>query len=302
MRVSEDTPEPAEADRTLTAYPHRDQAPLAAVKTLLKREWLLEAMERQRQLAPSICGLERRSGLSREEFLESYYAPGRPVILTGELEGCRALDLWSPSYLKSKLGQAPVEYQGGRSANPSFETEIHRHRRETTFDRFIDAIEAEPGNDAYITANNAAHNRELLIALAGDMPPLPKYLTADSEAMLWIGSAGTFTPLHHDLTNNLLVQFVGRKRVKLAPAAEVGKLYNHSHVFSEFTDIDQAAADFERFPRLRGAHVYDIVLAAGEILYIPLAWWHQVASLDFSVSATHTGFVRPNTAFETYPA
>jgi hypothetical protein len=270
-------------------------------KTLAKREWLLEALEHQRQLAPRICGIDRRAGLSRKALLEHYYAPGRPVIMVDELAGGRALEQWSPSYLKSKVGSAPIEYQGGRTANPAFEMEKERHRRETTFDRFIDAIEATPGNDAYVTAYNSPRNRQALAVLAQDMPPPPKYLDPESEAMLWIGPAGTVTSLHHDLTNNLLIQLVGRKRIKLAPAAEVGKLYNHRHVFSEIADLNEAAANLEPFPRLRGAHVYDVELAPGEMLYIPLAWWHQVTSLDFSVSATHTRFVWPNAAFEAYP-
>jgi len=48
-------------------------------------------------------------------------------------------------------------------------------------------------------------------------------------------------------------------------------------------------------------HIYDVLLEPGEILFLPLAWWHQVKSLDFSVSATYTNFVWPNDAHETYP-
>ncbi len=34
---------------------------------------------------------------------------------------------------------------------------------------------------------------------------------------------------------------------------------------------------------------------------MPLAWWHQVRSLDFSVTVTYTNFRWPNDAFATYP-
>jgi len=119
--------------------------------------------------------------------------------------------------------------------------------------------------------------------------------------MMWIGPAGTVTPLHHDLTNNLIAQVVGRKRIKLAPSSEVGRLYNDAHVFSEIGDLENPNLNRERFARLEGARVYDLVLEPGDILFVPFAWWHQVKSLDFSVTITYTNFLWPNEAHATYP-
>ena len=136
------------------------------------------------------------------------------------------------------------------------------------------------------------------------MRPLNRFLSQDPAAtggMLWIGPAGTVTPLHHDLTNNFIAQIVGRKRVKILPASEVGKLYNHHRVFSEITDLEDPALDVARFPRLVGARAYEVVLLPGEILFMPLAWWHQVKALDFSVTATFTNFQWPNDGHATYP-
>jgi hypothetical protein len=55
------------------------------------------------------------------------------------------------------------------------------------------------------------------------------------------------------------------------------------------------------YPRLVGARLYNVLLEPGEILFMPLAWWHQVKSLDFSVTVTYTNFLWPNDAFATYP-
>jgi ribosomal protein L16 Arg81 hydroxylase len=119
--------------------------------------------------------------------------------------------------------------------------------------------------------------------------------------MPWIGPAGSFTPLHHDLTNNFLCQLVGRKHVKLVPPSETPKLYNDRHVFSAVGDLD--AADLaSRFPLAASARFYDLVLQPGEILFIPVGWWHQVRALDFSVSMTCTNFIWPNDAHGSFPA
>ena len=277
----------------------RDEVALLQ-RALAKREWLLETIERQRDLAPMTTVIERRANLSAQEFLERYYALNRPVILTGEMQNWPALSRWTPDYLKAKLGLAVVEFQGGRTDNPLFEMEKDRHRREAPFATFIDAITNGSGNDAYITAYNSARNREALAPLAADLGFLEKFLTRE-HGMMWIGPAGTVTSMHHDLTNNFIAQIVGRKRLKLLPSGEAGKLYNHRHVFSEIADLEDPSLDVARFPRLPGIRVYEVLLAPGEILFVPLAWWHQVKSLDFSVTATYTNFLWPNDAYKTYP-
>ena len=119
--------------------------------------------------------------------------------------------------------------------------------------------------------------------------------------MMWIGPAGTFTPLHHDLTNNFISQIVGRKHLKLVAAAHVGKLYNAKHVFSEITDLDVPHLDLSRFPSAAQVQVHDVTLSPGEIIFVPLGWWHQVRALDFSVTITYTNFLWPNDYFKSYP-
>ncbi|MDR2857638.1 MAG: cupin-like domain-containing protein [Novosphingobium sp.] len=297
-------PAPAPAQATAPAVSGADAREAAALRlALAKREWLLETLERQRDLAPALKRIERRRGVGRQEFLERYYALNRPVILAGEMDGWPALG-WTPDILKARIGSAVIEYQGGRAANPLFEMEKDRHRREAPFDAFIDAITQGSGNDAYLTAFNSARNRKALAPLDQDMGFLDKFLSRESDfphGMPWIGPAGTLTAMHHDLTNNFIAQIVGRKRLRILPASEAGRLYNRIHVFSEIPDIERPGLDGARYPRLNGARVFDITLEPGDILFMPLAWWHQVRALDFSVTATYTNFLWPNNASATYP-
>jgi hypothetical protein len=291
---------PAKASAVLSGTDEVSRLALA----LAKREWLLETLERQRALAPATSGIERREGLEADEFLERYYAANRPVILAGEMAGWRALERWTPDYLKAVVGGAAVEYQGGRAANGRFEMEKDAHRREGPFDAVLDRMLSEGGNDTYITAYNSAANRAAFAPLFEDMGYLDKFLTRErpaAEGMMWIGPAGTTTSLHHDLTNNFIAQLVGRKRLKVLPASEVGRLYNHRHVFSRIDDLEDPSLDAAQWPRLPGAHVYEVILEPGEIMFMPLAWWHQVKSLDFSVTVTYTNFLWANDGYVTYP-
>jgi hypothetical protein len=283
---------------------HHRAAPQSGSTALRKREWLLETQERQRSLSPRARTIHRAEGLSREAFLDLYYAASRPLLVGGEMRDWPALQLWNPEYLAGKIGDAPIEYQGGREANASYELDKERHRKVMPFDRFVRTIAAEPSNDAYLTAYNSARNAEALAPLTDDLGFLDKFLTRDSafpHGMPWIGPAESFTPLHHDLTNNFLCQLVGRKHVKLVPPSETPKLYNDRHVFSAVGDLD--AADLaSRFPLAASARFYDLVLQPGEILFIPVGWWHQVRALDFSVSMTCTNFIWPNDAHGSFPA
>ena len=298
----------AAAQKAVPAESGRDRTPAVdrGGLDLRKREWLLEATEAQRQLSPATAGIERRGTLTGEEFLQDYYATSRPVILTEELADWPALSLWTPDYLRRAIGSAVVEYQGARAGDEHFEMNKDAHRRELPFDKFIDLIvRPGAGNDAYLTAYNSARNAGALAPLNQDTRFLDKFLTREAEhadGMMWIGPAGTTSSLHHDLTNNLIAQVVGRKRLILVPAAHVGRLYNHQHVFSEITDLEGPGLDPVRFSRLSGVHAYEVILEPGEILYVPLAWWHQVKALDFSVTLTFTNFKWPNDGYKTYPS
>lgn len=291
----------------LQAAPGAEDAPDVARlrRDLARREWLLDLLERQRALSPATLGIERRADLGGEEFLERYYSANRPVILTGKLAGWPALDRWTPDYLKARLGGREVELQSGRDADPDFEVNKAAHRTRAPFDAFIDRITAPgAGNDAYITAYNSSHNDAALAPLEEDLGELDEFLVRPQSGpfgMFWIGPAGTLTSLHHDLTNNFVAQLVGRKRFKLLPPSEVDKLYNSIHVYSEVPDLEDPNLDIGRYGDLTRVRIYDLTINPGEILFIPVAWWHQVRSLDFSVTLTYTSFLWENDGYRDYP-
>jgi hypothetical protein len=292
--------DPAPLPKRPTARPPADKP-----RAVRKRDWLLQSLEAQRRLAGDAAGVEGRRGLSREEFLNRYYAPAKPVVLSGELSDWPALYLWTPEYLREKVGNAPVEYQGGRDANPAFEMEKEAHRRQAPFDQVLQAMLTGQGsNDVYITAYNSEHNAAALSVLDGDLGFIDKLLSRETPAyhgMKWIGPAGSHTPLHHDLTNNLIVQVAGAKRVRLIPASDVGRMYNSTSVYSDIRTLDDPRAVLEAFPGVRGATVYEVMLNPGDALFVPLGWWHEVRSLSFSATLTYTNFLWPNDAWHAYP-
>ena len=274
---------------------------------LRKRNWLLDTLFRLTDDAGNLTEVPRVSDLSTDAFYQEYYARNLPVIVAGAVADWPAVSRWTPDYLKAHIGDQIVQVQANRDKNPDYEIYKDRHLREMAFADFMDQISGtnSANNNLYMTAYNASRNDSALSAIRGDMGTIERYLDPTSDGrygMMWIGPAGTITPMHHDLTNNLLVQVAGRKVIKLVPAAQVEAMYNHIHVFSAVSDIESSAFDINRFPDFARARVLDVTLVPGDALFIPIGWWHQVRSLDFSVTLTFTNFHRNNSFHQSYPS
>jgi ribosomal protein L16 Arg81 hydroxylase len=99
------------------------------------------------------------------------------------------------------------------------------------------------------------------------------------------------TPLHHDTSNILIAQVSGRKRYRMIPASQWHYLYNRTGVFS---DVDCERPDLARHPEFRHATVIDLVVEPGEVLFMPVGWWHHVRALDVSMTVSFTNFAYPN--------
>src|SRR5262249_7332633 len=153
-----------------------------------------------------------RHKLTHGEFVEGYYCANRPVIITGMIDDWPALSRWSPAYFLEKFGDREVEVQVGRDSSPNYEADPEKYRRTMVFSQFMDKLlSSGVTNDFYITANNNAANRGALPELWDDIVQIPEYLdgNAPHHGFFWFGPAGTITPFHHDLTNNLMAQVIG---------------------------------------------------------------------------------------------
>lgn len=255
---------------------------------------LLEIQRNLSRLNPKAKMIERRKDVSADEFLERYYALNRPVILCELMTLWRAPSRWTPEYLKTVCGEEMVEIMAARDTNPVYEMEDGSHRRNIKFADFVDMVSSgAETNDYYLTARNEFFNRPGPKVLLKDIEVFTEYLreTSGDGIYLWYGPAGTVTPLHHDSMNIFMAQVQGRKQVKLIPAAELGCVYNH---FSVYSQVDITRPDLAQFPRFRDANVIDVELAPGEVLFLPVGWWHWVKALDRSITVSFNNFLFPN--------
>lgn len=118
----------------------------------------------------------------------------------------------------------------------------------------------------------------------------------ERDGFFWLGPKGTLTPWHHDLTNNLLVQVIGRKRVRMAPPWAFDRMKNSRHCFSDWGNDALPAGEGDAAT----PPVLETIIGPGEGIFLPVGWWHQVEALDLSASMSFTSFRRPNAHVEDY--
>ena len=89
----------------------------------------------------------------------------------------------------------------------------------------------------------------------------------------------------------LHTQIVGRKRWRFVSPLSGPRVYNDFDVYSP---VDFDKLDLARFPEAAKVKVLDVVVEPGETMFLPLAWWHQVSSLDRCISLSFTNLDVPN--------
>lgn len=231
-------------------------------------------------------------------FIKYYYSRNLPVVLTGGVDHWKAIKYWSPEYFQEKIGEQIIEVQCDRSKSTEFERKAGQYKTKMSMKEFVNKVNSvESSNDFYMTANNTKSSFEGVAKLYEDIGEFAKgYVQVDrinTQSFLWFGPKGTFTPLHHDLTNNMLIQIYGRKKISLISPLQVPYLYNDKGVFSDVFNPDDPA-ERAKFKLLQHTTKLECVLEPGDAIFIPIGWWHYVESLDTSISITFNNFNADN--------
>lgn len=265
---------------------------------MAKQDWLLANQERLAREADGGFALDTLDAPDPDFFYRHHYETNRPAKLTGIVDHWPALARWSLDHFAAAAGDAVVEAQVGRERSPDYELAKDDHRRLVRFGELIDWLRKhEASNDVYLTAYNSGTNAAALSPLWDDMAPIALLdETRERDGFFWLGPKGTLTPWHHDLTNNLLVQVIGRKRVRMAPPWAFARMRNSRHCFSDWGNeaLPAGHGDTAKPP------VLETVIGPGEAIFLPVGWWHQIEALDLSASMGFTSFRRPNVHVEDY--
>jgi hypothetical protein len=138
----------------------------------------------------------------------------------------------------------------------------------------------------------SARPQDYLPGIEARLPRLDPAIAVGARAMpwrrarLWISPPGAITPLHQEVTHNLLAQLEGEKEVTLFSPWDRAAMYSHPP-WSRMPHVSRVAAhapDLVKHPRFTRARPQRTRLEAGDVLYIPPLWWHWVRAIDASLS------------------
>lgn len=230
-------------------------------------------------------GIEQRPTIEADEFYERYLCTNTPLVLTELTRAWPALRCWGKNDLLKRFGDEELEFCSGRASDPTPDKNFEQHRETGTVADFVERIDLrhDSGNDTYLIAHNHALDNSALRALLDDIivPDFMDPMHGRGSASLWIGPAGTRTPMHHDTCNILFSQIVGRKRFRLLDPLCSEVLENLDGFYAQL--------DEESYASLA---VKEVVLEPGMTLFLPAGWWHDVVALEFSMSISLLRFQR----------
>lgn len=239
------------------------------------------------QLAYVNCNVPVESALDLMNFQSKYLVTKSPVIIKDTITHWRALSHWNVNYFKQVFGLrwVPVEI-GSSYLDTQWRQEVMK------FDHFARhyLLNANSSTKGYLAQYNLFHQLPLL---RRDIS-IPDYCSIsdannDVQINVWIGPAGTVSPLHRDPMDNFLCQIYGHKYVKLISSAvsdEAVYPFDGSTKMTNTSQVNVEAVDEKRFVRFSETSklTFQCVLAPGDILFIPKGWWHFVKSLSSSCS------------------
>lgn len=235
-------------------------------------------------------------------FFKRYVEANRPVVISGVMEEWPALDRWSWDYLAAVAGDCSGEIIVSRNGlYPDYVTQPSPMAKvEMRFAEFLrravpSAGDAPlppilgPGETYYLYGKS--YLLDAVPALRADLrKPACLGSVAEPFRRLWISTPGCVTPLHYDLSNGFLCQVRGTKQVWLFDPAQFDRLYPRGPEFPGLdnferqTQVDIQHPDYEAFPEFRRATALECHLRQGDTLFIPSNWWHEVETLEPSLS------------------
>ena len=229
--------------------------------------------------------IERIERPTRAEFETEWVARNKPVILTGVASAWPAVERWSPDYLREVAGESLVTVHFEEKGD--FHNWYGAKRRvdlRMPLGEFVDLLTREPPERRYYMTEH-------------DLRPVSEQLCADLDASAYVDRPSPFLflgrdtkmPVHyHGTTEAILCQILGTKEVTLYSPAQWRLLYAHPWYTRRyyFGRVDPRNPDLQRFPRFRKAKPLTFTLHPGEILFIPVQWWHVTRCSGFQANCT----------------
>src|SRR5688572_499638 len=220
--------------------------------------------------------------ISEKDFRKNYLKPQRPVVIKGLAEKTPAGSKWNVDYIKEVCGDVMVDVYDNSNANSA--SAYTNPDLKMRFDEYVSTIVKDEPTTLRMFLFNMFKARPQL----RDDFPCPSIMKGimGRVGFMFFGAKGIKVRIHQDMdmSNVLLTQFYGRKKVVLVPPQYSDLLYKLPYNTHSLVDLDKP--DYEKYPGLRYIKTFECTLEHGDSLFMPSGYWHYITYLDggFAVS------------------
>ena len=261
---------------------------------------LLEAKGLSRPIQSPV--LQASSRMSYDHFEKSFVHQSKPVVMRRFAKHWRAVSKWrNLNHVAFEHGHRLVPIEVGAMSDSSMKEQLVSLRSYVSsylishdqMKRCWSLKDATVGCKEHVAylAQHPLLNQ--IPTLSDDLPMSPVFCgpSGPTNVYAWIGTGGTRTPLHFDSYDNLFIQIVGVKYVRLYKTSETPKLYVSSKssygLQGNMSEVDCELEDYIRHPDAKAAEFSEVLLFPGDCLFIPARTWHYIRSLSTSISVNY---------------
>lgn len=262
-----------------------------------------------RMIYQGLCALDWKDP-GQQTLAQKYREAELPFLLHNHPEIWQTAERWSHyDYLEKLLGDSKV-YRNEHSkdnhmpywklrgpvSKPAGWTPPTENVELSFPEWYARAIELEDRSsiteaEHYYFRLNGAYQRDndfLYDELPLFVPDHPSFFMPDPAGQRGIncrfGSKGTIAETHYDYSRNFIMILKGRKRYVLAHPDQCLNLELHGlgHPSARHSRVDWSNPKEWRTGRFPLAQVNEVILQAGDALYLPTAWFHFIVSLNLN--------------------
>src|SRR5665213_200567 len=221
--------------------------------------------------------------ISPEDFKNHYYLPKKPLVITELAKQWPAYNKWTWDYFKDIVGNERVPLYNNVKSDAY--TPINTADDYKTFREYVDMIQKGPAGWRIFLFNIFDHAPQLIGDFTWPENLMKGYVK--KYPMLFTGGQSSITHMHFDidLSHILHTQFAGKKKVLLFRHEEQHKLYRKPFEVLSLADFSNYSSgngnpDYEKFPALKYAKGYELILNPGDTLFMPAGYWHHMEYID----------------------
>lgn len=229
----------------------------------------------------NLSPIDRVKTISREDFINNYFKPQKPVVIEGLTEDWPAYEKWHLSYIKEIAGDKIVPIFDGSPI--SHKQKVNEPNLYMKMSEYLDIMERGPSPYRIFLYNIMKEVPQLKLDFK--WPDIGLNLVKQLP-MLFFGGENSKVFMHYDIdySDILHFHFHGKKQCIIFHPDQSKYLYRVPHSLISHQEIDFDNPDFEKFPALKQAQGLICDLNHGEMLYMPEGYWHYMKYVTPSFS------------------